>query len=114
LLSNACKFTPVRGHVTLSSRLAAPDTILFSVADSGIGIKPEDQQVIFEEFHQLDNSPAEELTGTGLGLAISKRLVEMHGGRIWVESEYGHGATFSFSLPLTGPPPPTGRPAPRV
>jgi len=104
LLSNSYKFTPVEGHITLSCRLADPATMLFSIADTGFGIKPEDQEIIFEEFRQADGSAAREMTGTGLGLAISKRLIEMHGGRIWVESEYGHGATFSFLLPLAGPP----------
>jgi len=106
LLSNANKFTPVEGHITLSCRLADPATILFSVADTGIGIKPEDQEIIFEEFRQADGSPTRKTRGTGLGLTISKRLVEMHGGRMWVESEYRHGATFSFLLPLAGPPDP--------
>ncbi len=104
LLSNAYKFTLVEGHITLSCRLVDGTTMLFSVADTGFGIKPEDHKIIFEEFRQADGSSAREMTGTGLGLAISKRLIEMHGGRIWVESEYGHGATFSFLLPLVGPP----------
>ncbi len=104
LLSNSYKFTPVEGHITLSCCLADPATMLFSIADTGIGIKPEDQEIVFEEFRQADGSAAREMTGTGLGLAISKRLIEMHGGRIWVESEYGHGATFSILLPLAGPP----------
>ncbi len=104
LLSNACKFTPAKGHITLSCRLANSATMLFSVADTGIGIKPEDQEIVFEEFRQVDGSATREMTGTGLGLSISKRLVEMHGGRIWVESEYGHGATFSLLLPLASPP----------
>jgi len=103
LLSNAHKFTPTEGHITLSCRQADPATMLFSVADTGIGIKPEDQSIIFEEFRQADGSASREMTGTGLGLAISKRIVEMHGGRVWVESEYGHGAIFSFLLPLVGP-----------
>jgi len=106
LLSNANKFTPTKGHVTLSCRLADPATMLFSVVDTGIGIKSEHQEIIFEEFRQVDGSLAREITGTGLGLTISKRLVEMHGGRLWVESEYGHSATFSFLLPLAGPPGP--------
>ena len=104
LLSNAYKFTPLGGHITLSCRMADPVTMVFSVADDGIGIKPEDQEIIFEEFRQVDGSNTREMTGTGLGLAISKRLVEMHGGHIWLESEYGHGASFSFQLPLTGSP----------
>jgi CheY-like chemotaxis protein len=87
LLSNGYKFAPVEGHITLSCRLVDQTTMLFSVADTGIGIKPEDQEMIFEEFRQADGSPEQEMTGTGLGLAISKRLVEMHGGRIWVESK---------------------------
>ena len=106
LLSNANKFTPADGHIVLSCRLAEPATLLFSVADTGIGVKPEDREIIFEEFRQADDSPAWEAIGTGLGLTISKRLVEMHGGRIWVESEYRYGATFSFTLPLTGLPSP--------
>ena len=103
LLSNSYKFTPLGGHITLSCRLADATTMLFSVSDDGIGIKPEDQEIIFEEFRQIDGSNTREMTGTGLGLAISKRLVEMHGGRIWLESEYGHGASFSFQLPIAGP-----------
>jgi PAS domain S-box-containing protein len=104
LLSNAHKFTLVEGHIRLCCRLVDQATMLFSVTDTGIGIKPEDQRIIFDEFRQVDGSASREITGTGLGLAISKRLVEMHGGRIWVESEYGHGATFSLLLPLAGPP----------
>jgi signal transduction histidine kinase/DNA-binding response OmpR family regulator len=103
LLSNASKFTPTEGQIKLSCRLAGPAAILFSVTDTGIGIKPEDQGLIFEEFRQADDVVAQEITGTGLGLSISKRLVEMHGGRIWVESEYKRGATFSFLLPLASP-----------
>jgi len=104
LLNNGCKFTPVGGRIGLSCRLADEATILFSVADTGIGIKPEDQEMIFEEFRQADGSPEQETSGTGLELAISRWLTGLHGGRIWVESEYGHGATFSFLLPLSGPP----------
>lgn len=104
LLSNANKFTSFEGHITLSCRMADSATILFSVTDTGIGIRPEDQGIIFEEFRQVDGSASREMSGTGLGLTISKRLIEMHGGHVWVESEYGHGATFSFLLPLAGPP----------
>ncbi len=106
LLSNAQKFTPAEGHITLSCRQADPATMLFSVVDTGVGIKPEDQDIIFEEFRQVDGSASRKMSGTGLGLAISKRIVETHGGSIWVESEYGRGATFSFLLPLAGPPAP--------
>jgi GAF domain-containing protein/CheY-like chemotaxis protein/two-component sensor histidine kinase len=103
LLSNAHKFTPAEHEITLSCGLADQATMVFSVMDTGIGIKPEDQEIIFEEFRQADGSAGREVEGTGLGLAISKRLVEMHGGSIWLESEYGQGATFSFLLPLDGP-----------
>jgi signal transduction histidine kinase len=108
LLSNASKFTPEEGHITLScctadASASAPAAMIFSVADTGMGVRLEDQEIIFEEFRQADDALVKKVRGTGLGLAISKRLVEMHGGRIWVESEYDHGATFSFSLPLHGP-----------
>jgi signal transduction histidine kinase/DNA-binding response OmpR family regulator len=103
LLSNANKFTPEGGRITLSCHMADPDTMVFSVADTGIGIKPEDRETIFEEFRQSSSASAREMEGTGLGLAISKRLVELHGGHIRVESEYGAGSTFSFQLPLSGP-----------
>jgi signal transduction histidine kinase len=106
LLSNANKFAPVGGQITMSCALADSVTMRFSVADTGVGIKPEDQKIIFEEFRQANGPSASKVRGTGLGLAISKRLVEVHGGRIWVESEYERGATFSFLLPLAGPPTP--------
>ncbi|MFL7793752.1 MAG: GAF domain-containing protein, partial [Anaerolineae bacterium] len=103
LLSNANKFTPEGGSITLSCRLADQDTMLFSVTDTGIGIKAEDQTIIFEEFRQSSDVSAGEIEGTGLGLAISKRLIEMHGGSIWIESEYGTGSTFSFLIPIGVP-----------
>ena len=102
LLSNANKFTPAGKHVQLSCQMADDQAILLSVADDGIGIKPEEHEAIFEEFRQTGDSEAK-IKGTGLGLAISRRLVELHGGHIWVESEPGHGATFSFLLPIDGP-----------
>lgn len=104
LLSNANKFTPEKGAITLSCGLPDPETILFAVTDNGIGISMEDQKILFEDFRQVDGSVTRKASGAGLGLAISKRLVEMHGGRIWVESEHEKGATFSFILPLNGPP----------
>jgi signal transduction histidine kinase/ActR/RegA family two-component response regulator len=103
LLSNAHKFTPENGEITLSCSLTDDATMGFSVIDTGIGIRPEDQEIIFEEFRQADGTAAREVEGTGLGLAISKRLVEMHNGSIWLESDYGKGTTFSFLLPLDGP-----------
>ncbi len=101
LLSNAHKFTPEGGEITIACELFDSHTMLFSVSDTGIGIRKEDQEAVFEEFHQVDGSATRKVEGTGLGLAISKQLVEMHGGRIWVESDYGEGATFFFLLPIS-------------
>ncbi len=76
--------------------------IEISVSDTGIGIKPEDQEKVFGEFEQIASSHTREQEGTGLGLALTKKLVELHGGRIWVESEgEGRGSRFSFVLPIT-------------
>jgi CheY-like chemotaxis protein len=102
LLSNAIKFTPERGRIRITAR-RPPDTaagIEIAVADTGIGIKPEDQQRVFLDFEQLESAYVREQQGTGLGLALTKKLVELHGGRIWVESEFGRGSTFRFVLPL--------------
>jgi signal transduction histidine kinase len=97
LLSNALKFTPAGGRVSL---MAAPldDGIEVSVADTGIGIAPEDQELIFEEFRQVQSDEASRREGTGLGLALTRRLVELHGGHIQVQSELGKGSTFTFTL----------------
>jgi signal transduction histidine kinase len=94
LVSNAVKF-PDRGEVELRGEHRG-ESVVVSIRDTGWGIRPEDQGKLFEEFRQLDG--AQERSGTGLGLAISKRLVELHGGEIWVESRPGEGSTFSFSL----------------
>jgi len=76
------------------------ETFLISVSDTGPGLSEADQKKIFEEFHQADGSSTREKSGTGLGLSISKKIVEMHGGRIWVESTPGQGSTFWFTLPV--------------
>ena len=73
---------------------------MLTVADTGPGITETEQERIFEEFHQAESSDTRRKGGTGLGLSIAKRIVELHGGRIWVESEPGHGATFKFTLPI--------------
>ncbi|HID11961.1 MAG TPA: PAS domain S-box protein, partial [Candidatus Latescibacteria bacterium] len=114
LLSNAVKFTPDGGKVRVTAKRAKPDDLpkrletegldgewaMVSVSDTGIGIAPEDQERIWREFEQVDNDLSRRYEGTGLGLPLTKRLVELHGGRIWVESEPGKGSTFTFVLPL--------------
>ncbi len=100
LLANAVKFTSRDGEVVL--RVVNDEEnrqVIVTVSDNGIGIAKEDHDLIFDEFRQVDGSSSRAHSGTGLGLALTKRLVEMHGGKIWVESELGRGAAFSFTLP---------------
>jgi signal transduction histidine kinase len=99
LLSNAVKFTPEGGRVDLTVT-AAEDGITIAVRDTGIGIAPEDQATIFEEFRQVGRDDARKQEGTGLGLTLAKKFVELHGGRIWVQSQVGQGSTFTFTLPV--------------
>jgi signal transduction histidine kinase len=108
LLSNAVKFTD-HGSVTVSAT-TEDGQLHVAVADSGIGIRPQDLGKIFVEFSQVDASHARRHQGTGLGLALSKRLVEAHGGRIWVESTFGEGSTFHFVIPLQPTRQPAGEP----
>jgi signal transduction histidine kinase len=98
LVGNAIKFTEA-GEVGVRV-VNSGGAFLVSVVDTGPGIREEDQQKIFEEFQQSDSSSTKTKGGTGLGLAIAKRIVEMHGGRIWVESALGKGSTFFFSVPV--------------
>jgi signal transduction histidine kinase len=98
LVGNALKFTK-RGRVAVWVELRGND-LLYRVSDTGIGIPKEELENIFTEFQQVDTAATREFTGTGLGLNITKKFVEMHGGRIWVESELGKGSTFFFSIPL--------------
>ena len=98
LLSNAIKFTPEGGRIEV--RAAPKDELVqVSVADTGIGIAAEDLETVFEEFRQVGTAD-KKAEGTGLGLALAKKFVELHGGRIWIESEVGRGSTFTFTLPV--------------
>jgi signal transduction histidine kinase len=104
LLSNAVKFTPEGGRIGINAR-QADGSVEISVSDTGIGISPEDQAKIFEEFRQVGGDYTHKREGTGLGLTLAKKFVELHGGKIWVESEVGKGSTFSFTLPRRSSPP---------
>jgi CheY-like chemotaxis protein/anti-sigma regulatory factor (Ser/Thr protein kinase) len=97
LLSNAVKFTPKGGQISVEC-VDDCDFVRVSVTDTGIGIRPEDQKVVFEEFRQVDGNASDTQQGTGLGLAITKRLVEQQGGQISLESELGKGSRFTFTL----------------
>jgi signal transduction histidine kinase len=98
LLSNAVKFTPEGGRVEVRAA-PADGAVEISVSDTGVGIAPEDQEAIFEEFRQAGRDYTRKREGTGLGLALARKFVELHGGRIWVKSEVGKGSTFTFTLP---------------
>jgi two-component system, NarL family, sensor histidine kinase BarA len=103
LLGNAIDFTPAGGRVWLRAarlRDESPDSLLVEVGDSGVGIAEEHHDLIFREFAQVDSSPSRPHHGTGLGLTIARKLVELHGGRIWVESQLGTGSRFFFTVPL--------------
>ena len=111
LLSNAIKFTPDGGKVSVTAAIQetasadsipAGESLRVAVTDTGIGIKAKDQERVFKEFEQVDSSYGRLQQGTGLGLALTKRLIEMHGGRIWVESQgvEGKGSTFTFLIPI--------------
>jgi len=102
LLSNATKFTPDGGTIRVTAGLR-DGWCLVSVADNGVGIRREDQERIFEEFCQVGRPLTADKSGTGLGLTIARRIVDRHGGQIWVESEYGQGSRFTFSLPVATP-----------
>ena len=99
LLSNAVKFTPDGGRIDVLATREDSNAII-AVHDTGIGIAPQDQAAVFEEFRQVGTDYTKKQEGTGLGLALAKKFVELHGGRIWLESEPGKGSTFTFSIPL--------------
>jgi signal transduction histidine kinase len=102
LLDNATQYTLAGGRITVSAEARDTD-VVFTVSDTGIGIPKSDQSRIFERFYRVDAARSREAGGTGLGLAIAKHLVEVHSGRIWVESEIGHGSKFHFSVPIFDP-----------
>jgi PAS domain S-box-containing protein len=98
LLSNAYRYTPAGGTITLTVR-PAPGAVQIDVSDTGIGIEKQDQERIFERFYRVNHPQVAQEPGTGLGLPIVRSLVELHGGKVWVQSEPGQGSTFSFTLP---------------
>ena len=97
LLSNAVKFTPEGGRIDVGA-VPKDGFVEVSVSDTGIGIAPEDQEKVFEEFRQVGTA-AKKVEGTGLGLTLCRKFVELHGGEIWVKSELGAGSTFTFTIP---------------
>jgi len=100
LLSNAVKFTPEGGRIGINAK-QSDGSVEISVTDTGVGIAPEDQPKIFEEFRKVGSDYSHKVEGTGLGLTLAKKFVELHGGKIWVTSEAGKGSTFTFTLPIT-------------
>ena len=106
LLGNAIEFTPSGGRVWIRASRALDeqvDSLLVEVGDTGVGIAAEHHDLIFREFAQVDATPSRPHHGTGLGLTIARKLVELHGGRIWVESELGKGSRFFFTIPIEQP-----------
>ncbi len=102
LLSNAIKFTSEGGVVRVAAALSEDgETVTFSVSDTGIGISPEAQTGLFQPFKQLDSTYTKKFKGTGIGLSLCRKIVELHGGRIWVESDEGKGSRFVFTIPVS-------------
>jgi signal transduction histidine kinase len=100
LLQNAVKYSPHGGSITVSALLEG-EHILVAVRDEGIGISKENQVRLFQPFQRLNDAHSGGVKGAGLGLLVCRRLVEAHGGKIWVESEHGKGSTFSFTVPVS-------------
>ena len=103
LLSNAVKYSPDTGSITITTKRPDETTVQVDVADTGIGIPPEQLPTIFDRFSRVESEQTRDTVGTGLGLTITKGLVEAHGGRIWVESEEGVGSCFHFTIPIHAP-----------
>lgn len=99
LLSNAIKFTPAGGNVSLCVRYAGNGDLEISVADTGIGIEKENIPRVLQKFGQVENSMQRNYAGVGLGLPLAKALVELHGGKFWIDSVLGKGTTVAFTLP---------------
>jgi two-component system phosphate regulon sensor histidine kinase PhoR len=108
LLDNAIKYGRHGGHVHVRARSLSPEFVEVAVADDGPGLPPEACERVFERFYRVDKARSREQGGTGLGLAIVKHIVQRHGGRVWVESQPGHGATFYFTLPAAAETEPAG------
>jgi len=103
LLGNAIEFTPAGGRVWITARPDETDRLMVEVGDTGIGIAPEHHELVFREFAQVDASASRRHHGTGLGLTIARKLVELHRGRMWVESELGRGSRFLLTMPFRQP-----------
>ena len=102
LVGNALKFTPAKGTITIAAQPQIDNgMIVFSVSDTGIGIKEDDLEKLFEEFYRVDNEINQSVKGTGLGLSLVKRIAEAHGGRVWITSKVNEGTTFFFTLPTS-------------
>jgi signal transduction histidine kinase len=99
LLNNALRHTPAGGRITLTCRKETPQSLLFTVLDTGEGIPVDDLPFVFDRFYRADKSRSRASGGSGIGLAIAKQLVEAHGGKVWAESQPGRGAIFGFTLP---------------
>jgi PAS domain S-box-containing protein len=100
LIGNAIKFTPANGTITVSAQLYNDHEMIVSVQDTGVGIAKNELEKVFDKFYQTGERVATDVSGTGIGLSIAKEIVQLHSGKIWVESENGQGAKFSFTLPL--------------
>lgn len=100
LISNAIKYSPVDATIQVACVPGDGDSVIVRVKDNGIGIKTEDQLHVFDRFYRVENKQTTSIAGFGIGLYLCKEIVERHGGKIWVESKFGQGSTFSFSIPL--------------